>query len=109
MVNNTGNDERVAAIVSKALRQPPAKRESYLRLVCSGDQELYRETASAVMWEERMGSFLLQPAIAMREFPRPFQPGQVISERFEILLVFTASYRQSWKMRSKCVTRTSAW
>jgi eukaryotic-like serine/threonine-protein kinase len=85
MVNNTGNDERVAAIVSKALRQPPAKRESYLRFVCDDDQELYRETASAVMWEERMGSFLLLPAVVTREFPRPFQTGQVISERFEIL------------------------
>jgi eukaryotic-like serine/threonine-protein kinase len=85
MVNNAGNDERVAAIVSKALRQPPAKRESYLRLVCSDDQELYRETAAAVKLEERMGSFLLLPVLATREFPRPFETGQIISDRFEIL------------------------
>ena len=78
MVNNAGNDERVAAIVSKALRQPPAKRESYLRLVCSDDQELYRETAAAVKLEERMGSFLLLPVLATREFPRPFETGQII-------------------------------
>jgi tetratricopeptide (TPR) repeat protein len=37
------------------------------------------------MWEERMGSFLLLPAIATREFPRPFATGQIISERFEIV------------------------
>ena len=85
MLNSAENDERVAAIVSKALRQPPAKRESYLRLACDDDQELYRETAAAVKWEERMGSFLLLPAIATREFPRPFETGQIISERFEIL------------------------
>jgi eukaryotic-like serine/threonine-protein kinase len=85
MVNKAGNDERVAAIVSKALRQPPAKRESYLRLVCSDDQELYQETAAAVKLEERMGSFLMLPAMATREFPRPFETGQIISERFEIL------------------------
>ena len=84
MVNSAENDERVAAIVSKALRQPPAKRESYLRFACNDDQELYQETAAAVKWEERMGSFLLLPAIATREFPRPFETGQIISERFEI-------------------------
>jgi eukaryotic-like serine/threonine-protein kinase len=85
MVNSAENDERVAAIVSKALRQPPAKRESYLRFACNDDPELYQETAEAVKWEERMGSFLLLPAIATREFPRPFAAGQIISERFEIL------------------------
>ena len=85
MVNSAENDERVAAIVSKALRQPPAKRESYLRFACNDDQELYKETAAAVKWEERMGSFLLLPAIATREFPRPFETGQIISERFEIV------------------------
>ncbi len=83
MVNSAENDERVAAIVSKALRQPPAKRESYLRFACNDDPELYQETAEAVKWEERMGSFLLLPAIAT--FPRPFAAGQIISERFEIL------------------------
>ena len=85
MVNSAENDERVAAIVSKALRQPPAKRESYLRFACNDDPELYQETAEAVKWEERMGSFLLLPAIATREFPRPFAAGQIISERFEIV------------------------
>jgi eukaryotic-like serine/threonine-protein kinase len=85
MAKSAENDERVAAIVSKALRQPPAKRESYLRFACNDDQELYQETAAAVRWEERMGSFLLLPAIATREFPRPFETGQIISERFEIL------------------------
>ena len=83
MINSAQNDERVAAIVSKALRQPPAKRESYLRFACNDDPELYQETAEAVKWEERMGSFLLLPAIAT--FPRPFAAGQIISERFEIL------------------------
>ena len=85
MVENAENDERVAAIVSKALRQPPAKRESYLRFACNDDQDLYQETAAAVKWEERMGSFLLLPAIATSEFPRPLETGQVISDRFEIL------------------------
>ena len=85
MEKSSENDERVAAIVSKALRQPPAKRESYLRFACNDDQELYQETAAAVKWEERMGSFLLLPAIATSEFPRPFETGQIISERFEIL------------------------
>jgi eukaryotic-like serine/threonine-protein kinase len=85
MMNSADNDERVGAIVSKALRQPPANRESYLRFACDDDQELYQEAAEAVKWEERMGSFLLLPAIATSEFPRPFATGQIVSERFEIL------------------------
>jgi hypothetical protein len=40
MEKSAENDERVAAIVSKALRQPPAKRESYLRFACKDDQDL---------------------------------------------------------------------
>jgi eukaryotic-like serine/threonine-protein kinase len=85
MVNSAENDERVASIVSKALRQPPEERDSYLRFVCNNDPELYLETAEAVKWEERMGSFLLQPAIATREHPRPFETGEIISRRFEII------------------------
>jgi serine/threonine protein kinase/tetratricopeptide (TPR) repeat protein len=85
MGNAAENDQRVMAIVSMALRRPPAERESYLRLACDNDQGLYHETAEAVKWEERMGSFLAQPVIALKEFPRPFGAGQVISERFEII------------------------
>ena len=52
------NDQRVMAIVSMALRQPPVERESYLRNACADNPALYEETAEAVRCEEQMGSFL---------------------------------------------------
>ena len=85
MANGAENDERVAEIVSKALRQLPARRNSYLRFACLDDRTLYQQALAAVRCEERMGSFLLVPAIVPREYPRPFLAGQIISERFEIV------------------------
>ena len=85
MEKGAENDQRVMAIVSMALRQPPVQRESYLRIACADNPALYEETAEAVRCEEQMGSFLQRPAFALRDFPRPFEVGQVISERFEIL------------------------
>lgn len=79
------DDQRVMAIVSMALRQPPVERESYLRIACAGDPALYEETAEAVRWEEQMGSFLLRPVLVSRDSLQPFDVGQVVSERFEIL------------------------
>jgi eukaryotic-like serine/threonine-protein kinase len=42
-------------------RKPAAEREAYLQAVCAGDEDLRREVADAVSWEERMGGFLQQP------------------------------------------------
>ena len=137
MINSAQNDERVAAIVSKALRQPPAKRESYLRFACNDDPELYQETAEAVKWEERMGSFLLLPANCHhsrvrlqlgRSSPnglkysgksaraawgwsmRPSTENAIIgSPSNPPNPAFIVSYRPSLKTRLKCVTHTSAW
>lgn len=78
-------DERVMTIVAMALRQPADQRDAYLRLVCGNDPELYCELAETVEWEQRMGSFLLHPMFAFKEFAPPFDPGQVISGRFEII------------------------
>jgi eukaryotic-like serine/threonine-protein kinase len=38
-----------------------------------------------VRWEEQLGSFLLRPVIFSSDYPSPFEAGQVVSERFEIL------------------------
>jgi tetratricopeptide (TPR) repeat protein len=85
MESSVENDQRVMNIVAIAMRQEPAERPSYLRLACESDRELYREVAEIVSDEERMGEFLLHPMIEFEEFPRPFDPGQVISERFEVI------------------------
>ncbi len=85
MENIPENDERVMSIVSMALRQPPAKRESYLRVACENDESLYFETAEVVKREERLGSFLEHSPIRNSDQRRPFEIGQVISDRYEII------------------------
>jgi eukaryotic-like serine/threonine-protein kinase len=85
MESSTEQDERVTRMVSAAMRKAPAERELYLRLACQEDPQLYQETIDQLGWEERMGSFLLHPMVAFNDFVRPFQPGQIISERFEIV------------------------
>jgi eukaryotic-like serine/threonine-protein kinase len=77
-------DRLVMSIVAVALRQEPAERDAYVRRACQSDAELYREVSEMVSAEERMGSFLQHPMLVFREFPRPFAPGQVIAQRFEI-------------------------
>jgi serine/threonine protein kinase/tetratricopeptide (TPR) repeat protein len=78
-------DERVMNLVTQARQQSRAKRESFLRQVCETDPTLYQEIAETLKWEDRMGSFLQQPLIALTLVGRPFQPGEVIEGRFEIV------------------------
>jgi tetratricopeptide (TPR) repeat protein len=85
MESSAENDQRVMSIATMAMRQEPAERESYLRLACEDDRELYREVSEIVFEEERMGNFLQQPMIAFQEFPNPFEPCQVVCQRFEII------------------------
>jgi serine/threonine protein kinase/Tfp pilus assembly protein PilF len=85
-VNDTAErDERVAELVSRALRQPPERRDEYLRLACGGDEGLRSEVSEAVSWEQRMGNFLLQPVAAQDTCERPFQTGELVAGRFEIV------------------------
>src|SRR6266566_561717 len=85
MQTNPERDERVMKIVSQVRRQPPAEREPFLRSACETDSNLYQEIADTLKWEDRMGSFLQQPLIALTLVGRPFQPGEVIEGRFEIV------------------------
>jgi serine/threonine protein kinase len=87
MENSPERDERVMQIVSQARRQSPAKRDSFLRLACEADPTLYEEIAETLQWEDRMGRFLQEPLIALTVLGRPFQPGEVIEGRFEIVRV----------------------
>jgi len=78
-------DDDVMKIVTAALQKPPAEREAYLRFACKGNDELYREVADTVTWEQRMGGFLLHPMVILQDPTRGFCAGQIVSERFEIL------------------------
>src|SRR5205807_7255095 len=75
----------VRPLVATALQQPLDQRKSFLQLACHNDAQLYQEAIDTVEWEERMGNFLLDPLVIFKDFERPFRPGEVISERFEIV------------------------
>ena len=85
MESNTEYDQRVMSILARALGQPQGERQSYLLTACDRDANLYRDVTEALTWEERMGSFMRQPLVDFKNSERPFQVGQIVSERFEIL------------------------
>jgi len=78
-------DDDVMKILTAALQKPPAEREAYLRIACEGNDELYREVADTVTWEQRMGGFLLHPMVILQDPTRGFCAGQIVSDRFEIV------------------------
>src|SRR5437763_14522066 len=85
MKNDSERDDRLMAVVVTALQQPSEQRRSFLQVACHDDAELYQEAAETLEWEERMGNFLLEPLLVFKDLERPFHPGEVISERFEIV------------------------
>src|SRR6476661_4860154 len=81
-------EERLMGLVRETLRTPPGQRETYLRAACHQDQDLYLEVSEIVEWEERMGDFMRDPLVALIDLEaldRPFKPGQVVADRFEII------------------------
>jgi serine/threonine protein kinase/tetratricopeptide (TPR) repeat protein len=79
------HDERVMRLVSQARRRPVAERESFVRAACETESSLYQEVAETLQWEARMGSFLQKPLIALTMVAHPFQPGEIVEDRFEIV------------------------
>ena len=67
MTSSREEDERVMEILAAARRRPAGEREAYLRTACAGDEDLRREVADALSWEERMGGFLQQPVAVIAD------------------------------------------
>ena len=84
-MENSVQHEDVIQIVVKALQLPADDRAAYVCAACDGNEALYGEIVEALGWEEQMGSFLLEPLFDLAQLVLPFQPGQVVSERFEII------------------------
>ncbi|HEV2989560.1 MAG TPA: protein kinase [Candidatus Angelobacter sp.] len=78
-------DHRLMTMVATALQQPAELRRSFLQDACHDDIQLYLEASETLEWEERMGNFLLEPLLVFKDLERPFRPGEVICERFEIV------------------------
>ncbi len=85
MINDAERDHRVMAVVASALQKPAELRRSFLQLAFQDDEALYHEAAETLEWEERMGNFLLEPLCVFKNLERPFQPGELVCERFEIV------------------------
>ena len=79
------NDELVMTLVAATLEHKPAEREAYLRSACEHSDALFDAIWQRVRWEERMGSFLMDPLIPRQNLGPSFQPGDVLAERFRII------------------------
>lgn len=106
-------DDQVMALMAAALLLSADERDGYLQLACHGNEDLVREIGELVEWEERMGGFLRKPWMALHELERPFRPGEVLSNRFEIVreigeggmgIVYEAFDRK----RAQCIAIKSA-
>lgn len=74
-------------VVSAALLKPPSERDCYLRLACGSNADLYREACAVVQKEEKMGSFLRHPVMALSalsllggDLARNIGPYEILSE-----------------------------
>ncbi len=85
MPTRAQDDDLVMKLVESALSHPPAEREGFLRLACGEDWELLREVWRYVQADERMQGFLLEPLINLTAPEHPFEPGQLLDNRFRIV------------------------
>jgi serine/threonine-protein kinase len=72
-------------LVELALACPIDERETYLRSACGHHAALFRLTWSYVQWDQRMNGFLLDPLYPPPCHEHPFEPGEVLDERFRIV------------------------
>ncbi len=87
MESGTERDRRIMTLFEAARLRPETERETFLRQACESDETLFQEVWDMVSWDARMGSFLQRPAVTYLELNRPFAPGDVVSDRFEIVRV----------------------
>jgi serine/threonine protein kinase/Flp pilus assembly protein TadD len=79
-------DDLVMTLVESAVQRPPDRRDSFIRSACGQNSQLYEDVRSRVDWEERMEGFLREPLLPARDLvDRPFEPGQLVAERFRII------------------------
>jgi len=85
MKDQAQTDELIMTLVDLALALPEDHREEYVRNACGDDPELFSEVWNYVQWENRMKGFLLEPLYPPVEYEHPFEPGQLLINRFRIL------------------------
>ena len=85
MTSFPDRDDQVMSLMATALALGADERGGFLQVACDGDDDLYDEARDTLRWEERMGGFLRKPWMSLQDLERPFQSGQVINHRFEII------------------------
>ena len=85
MHSQAQNDDLVMSLVERALASPPNDLDRYLQETCADDTELMEQVRTYVAWEQRMGGFLTEPLYPRGFFEHPFEPGQLLQERFRIV------------------------
>jgi len=84
MTRKAQDDDLIMSLVDLALARPPQEREAYLRGACHGQPELFSQVWHYVEWEQRMDGFLLTPLCPPAASEHPFEPGQLLHDRFRI-------------------------
>jgi eukaryotic-like serine/threonine-protein kinase len=79
------DDEIVMTLVELALARPADERKAYVQSACAGDQDLREAVWDYVRWEARMNGFLLEPLYSIRAMEHPFEPGDLLEQRFRII------------------------
>ena len=79
------DDELVMSLVEIAMAQPAGERLGYVEHACKGDSELLKAVWNYVEAVEEMGDFMLTPVCSPLGIEDPFEPGQLLVDRFRIL------------------------
>jgi hypothetical protein len=85
MQNKAQDDERVMSLVEQALSRAANEREAYLRSACGDNLELLERVRYYIAWDERMKGFLLEPLVPADAYDHPFEPGELLDDRFRIV------------------------
>ncbi len=72
-------------LVADALQRRPEERELFVRQACNGDEPLVCAVNHALAWEENNASFLNEPWMEFTRLISPFEPAEIVAERFEIV------------------------
>ena len=88
MQSDLERDDLVMSLVESALEQPAESLELFFSQVSAAHPGVVEEVRERVEWELRMGHFLRDPVVKRAApQPPPFQVGDLVNRRFEILRV----------------------
>jgi serine/threonine protein kinase len=85
MPNKSLDDDLVMSAVDLALASPAEQRDAYIRAACGGDSDLIEQVRKYVELEERLDGFLEEPLFPPPPDEPPFQRGDLLADRFDIL------------------------